>query len=127
MICGIFIFWPPGEAAAEKPERDHAGEGAAGVDENVGNHRGAGGNKHLVEFIGGGVEENDENREGGFTPVPWAGIAADGFANGAPQQGGEDGVFREMAAFAKDMVDGFDMGLRHVREKPVEEGFNQPG
>lgn len=110
---------------AEQAEEDHANDRARGVDEDVGNHRGTSGDEHLVEFIGGGVEENDEDGDGGFAPTPGSRVAADGFANGAPKQQGEDGVFREVAAFANCVVDGVHERLRHVREEPVQERFDQ--
>lgn len=79
-----------------------------------------------MEFIGRGIEKNDEDGDGGFAPAPGTGIAAGGFADGAPEQGGEDSVFREVSAFANDVVNGFDVGLGHVRKEPVQEGFDQP-
>jgi len=72
-----------------------------------------------VEFISGGVEKNDEDGDGRLAPAPGAEIAAEGFADGAPEQGGEDGVFREVRAFSNNVMNGFDVGLRHVREEPV--------
>ena len=78
----------------------------------------------MVEFIGGGVKENDADGNGGFAPAPGAGVVPGRFAHGAPEEQGEDGIFREMSAFANDVVDGFDARLGHVREKPVQERFD---
>jgi len=79
-----------------------------------------------MEFIGGGVGENDQDGDGGFAPAPGARVAAHRLANGAPDEGGEHGVFSEVRAFANDMMDGFDVRLGHVREQPVQEGFDDP-
>ena len=65
------------------------------------------------------------NSDGGLAPAPGARVAADGFADGAPKKDAKDGVFREMAAFANGVVNGFDVGLAHVREEPVQEGFDE--
>ena len=42
---------------------------------------------------------------------------ADGLADGAPEKNGEDGVFREMAAFANDVVNGFNLVGAHMRNQ----------
>ena len=81
----------------------------------------------MVEFIGGGIEENNEDRDGGFAPAPGPRVFADGFADGAPEEDGEDGVFGEVRAFADGVMNHLDVCLRHVREEPVEEGFEQAG
>jgi len=77
-----------------------------------------------MEFIGGSVEKDDEDGDGGFAPAPGAGILAHGFADSAPEENGEDGVFSKVCAFANRVVDGFDVSLRHVREQPMQEGFD---
>ena len=123
----VLLFRPPVEAAAQKAENNHADDGAGSVDENIGDHGGAAGDEHLVEFIGGGVEEDDEDGDGGFAPAPRARVAANGFADGAPEQGGEDGILREVTTFADGVMDGFDVCLGHVREEPMQQGFDQPG
>ena len=79
----------------------------------------------MVELIGGRVEKNDEHGDRGFAPAPGTGVAADGFADGAPKQGGEDGVFREVTAFANRVVNGFDARLTQVGKKPMQKWFNQ--
>ena len=79
-----------------------------------------------MEFIGGGVEEDEEDRNGRFAPAPGAGIAANRFTNGAPEQSGEDGVFGEVTAFANGVMNGLDVRLGHVGKKPMQEWFDQP-
>ena len=79
----------------------------------------------MVEFIGGGVEKNDQDGDGGFAPAPGTRVAAYGLANGAPEQNREHGVFGEVRAFADDMMDSLDVCLGHVREQPVQEGFDE--
>ena len=81
----------------------------------------------MVKFIGGGIKKNDEDGDGGFAPAPGARIAPDGFANGAPEEDGEHGVFSEVRAFAKHMMDHLDVRLSHMREEPVQERLNEPG
>jgi len=117
-------FWPPVEASSQGPENDHADDGAGGVDEDVGDECGAGGDEDLMDFVGGGVEEDDENCDEGLAPAPGAGVAANGFADGAPEEYSENGVFGEVRAFADDVMDAFDVSLGHVGEKPVQEGFD---
>jgi len=80
-----------------------------------------------VEFIRWGVEEDNEDGDEGLAPAPGVRIATGGFADRAPEQDGEDGVFGEVTAFANGVMNGFDAGVGHVREQPVEEGFDQPG
>ena len=116
---------PPFETLPCGPKDKHADDGAGGVDKYVGDHRGTSRHEHLEKFIGGGVEEYDENGDGGFAPAPGARVATDGFAHCAPKQDGEDGVFGEVTAFANHMMNGFDVRLGHVREQPVQQGFNQ--
>jgi len=75
-----------------------------------------------MELISGGVERNDENGEKGILAIPRARIAADGFAQGAPEQEGEDGVFSQMGTFADDVHDAASGLFGHVRKEPVENG-----
>ena len=122
-----FCFRPPVEAFSEGPKDKHADNGAGGVDEDVGDHGGAGGDEDLVEFIARGVEEDDEDGDGSLAPAPGSRVATHGLADGAPEKQTEDRVFREVAAFADGMVNGFDVRLRHVRKQPMQERFNQAG
>ena len=78
-----------------------------------------------MELISGRVEENDEDRNGGFAPTPGAGILAHGFADGAPEQGGKHGVFSEVRAFPNRVVNCFDVWLAHVGEQPVQQRFDE--
>src|SRR5690348_15657468 len=89
--------------------------------------RSAGGDEYLVEFISGGVKENDEHGDDGCAPTPRAGIAADGFADSAPEQEAENGIFREVTAFPKHMVKRLDVRLGHMRKEPVQERVDEPG
>lgn len=113
-------FGPPVEGLAESPEGNHGAGGAEGVDEDVGEMRSAGRDVDLMEFVGGGVEEDDEDGSEGFIPAPGAEVVADRFAKGAPEEKREHGIFREVGAFAEQEVNGLDVFFCHVREEPVE-------
>ena len=126
-VVATFDVTPPVKPLSCGPQYHHADDRTGGVDEDIGDHRGAGRDEHLVEFIGGGIKENNEDGDGGFAPTPRTGVAAGGFADCAPEEGGENGVFREVTAFPNDVVDGFDGCLSHVRKQPVKEGFDEPG
>ena len=80
-----------------------------------------------MEFVARGVEENNGERQTGFVPTPFAGAAITflWLANGAPEQQGEQGVFRQMPSFAKQMMDEINIGLRHLRKKPMQERLVQ--
>lgn len=80
-----------------------------------------------MDFIGGGVEENDGDGDPGFAPAPGARVFADGFAEGAPEEDSEDSVFGEVRAFADGVVDGFDVRVSHVGEKPAQQWFDEAG
>lgn len=73
-----------------------------------------------MKFIGGGVEKNNQDGDGGFAPLPRARVVWHRFAHGAPEQGGKDGVFGQVRAFAEEMMNGLDMRLGHMREEPVQ-------
>ena len=78
-----------------------------------------------MEFIAGRVKENQGERDAGFPPAPRAGIVFHRLPHGAPEQEHEHGVFGQVSALADEMVDFLDMRLRHVREQPVQEGFDE--
>jgi hypothetical protein len=115
------------ELPSYEPEEKHTEDGPAGVDEDVRDQGGAGGDEDLMDFIGGGVEEDDEDCDEGFAPAPGAGIVRARFPNGAPEEHPEDGIFGEVRAFANGVMDGFDVVLSHVGEKPVQKRFDQAG
>ena len=116
------MFEPP---ASDQPEQGQRGGAAGGIYQDIGKMAGAGGDKQLVDFIAGGVEKYAGQGEPGMVPAPRARRARAEPADGPPEEQGEDGVFGEVTAFAEDVMKGFDVRLRHVREEPVQEWFDQ--
>ncbi len=117
-----FKFFP------SNPEQSQSNHAAGGVHDHVGDEGGAAGNPDLVEFVGGGVEEKDREGEAGFVPAPGASVVFPRLADGAPGEHGEEGVFRQVTAFAEEMMmELADVFLGHVREEPAHEGFEKEG
>ncbi len=105
-------------------EREQADGAACGVNQHVGHPRRARGHENLVKFVGGGVEKDQEQGAADLGPGPRRQPALPGVQR-APEQERQHGVFGQMRAFADEMVDLLDVRLRHVREEPVQEGFNE--
>ena len=123
---GQFIS-PHLEFFTGEPEQGQADHAAGGVHDDIGDEGGAAGDVDLVEFIGGGVEEEDRQGEAGFIPAPGASVVFLGLADGAPGEKNKEGVFGQVTAFAEEMMQVADVLLGHMREEPADEGFKDPG
>ena len=98
--------------------------GAAGcVNQHIGETRRARGHKNLMKFVAGSVKENDEQRAADFRPRPRRQIRF-GRVQRAPEQQREHGVFGEMTAFAEQMMNEFNVRLRHLRKQPAQKRFD---
>jgi len=74
-----------------------------------------------MELIAGGVKKNEGERQPSLIPTPAAGAALRflRLADSAPEEQGEQGVFRQVTDFAENVVDEFDACLRHLRKEPM--------
>ena len=73
-----------------------------------------------MKLIAGGVKKNEGERQPSLIPAPAAGTAI-GFlwlAEGTPEEQGEQGVFRQVADFAENVMNEFDRRRQHLRKKP---------
>src|ERR1035437_10948084 len=101
---GTVHFLPAFAGLADEPEQQQSGGAASGVNEHVRDLRRARGHKDLMKFIAGRVEKNHGERESGFRPVPRSRSIFLWLPDGAPEQQREDGVFRQMGAFAEEIM-----------------------
>ena len=106
------------------PGRKQAKRATESVNANVREQRCSCGHKLLMKFVAGSVEKNDEQRAAHARPGPrrqFGVTLAQGTENEQPQ----NGVFRQVTAFAEDMVDSLDFILGHMREKPTQERLDE--
>ena len=87
-----------------------------------------------MEFVKRRREKNNEYCQSCFIPFPRAlnalpGLClcrlVPGIANGTPEEQGKHGIFAQMAAFAKDVMNCIDPGLRQMGKEPVKYRFKQ--
>ena len=74
-----------------------------------------------MKLIAGGVKKNEGERQPSLIPTP-AAVTALGFlwlAEGAPEEQGEQGVFRQVTDFAKNVMNEIDLRRRHLRKEPM--------
>src|SRR5450756_173141 len=112
---------------AGEPEQGQAEDAAGGVHHHIGYEGGAAGDDDLMKFVSGRVGEDDGESETGFIPAPGASVTCLRLADGAPGEQGEQGIFRQVAAFAEEMMELADVLFGHVREEPAHDGLKNQG
>ena len=74
-----------------------------------------------MKFIAGRAEKNQGERESGLRQVPRSRSIFLWLPDGTPEQQREDGEFRQVGAFAKEIMNFLNAGLGHLWKQPVQQ------
>lgn len=78
-----------------------------------------------MDFVGRRIQCNEQDGGGSERPAPRARVVFDRLADAAPEQQRENGVFREVRAFADAEDNRVNRLLRKVRKKPADKGSDE--
>ncbi len=80
-----------------------------------------------MKLIARGVKKNNGQRESRFLPVPGTRMVFFWLAHRAPEQAREQRIFRQVSAFADEVMEVFDALLRKLRKQPVQKRLEDAG
>src|SRR5690606_26914796 len=106
---------------AKEPYRPDSKGRAGGIDQHVPWRSLPGRFKSLVQFIADGIERGDSNGKKGIRTEPWPVRIELWLASSPPEQGGQDGVFGEMAAFADAELNRSHRFIAGIRYEQAQE------
>lgn len=115
------------EFFTREPQKEQANTATDDIHHHIRNQCGAAGDVDLMQFIAGGVQEQDGQGETGFIPTPGAADVFLWLPDGAPCQHGENAVFHHVTTFAEEVVQFPDVRLRHMGKQPAHQRFKQRG
>ena len=114
------VFVVPTKPQPEHRERD---ERARRIEQRIVTRSGAARHEGLVDFIQDGISRGNE--EGADSPEPTPTLP--GAPHGAVEQNAIHKVFREVRAFANDVMHEVVLGLGKAWYQPAQNRFEKPG
>ena len=85
---------------SDRPQQNQPRDAPGGIDYHIPHTRLSVGNEELMEFIGGSINRDKQERQPRLDPTPRSGIAPHGLPQGAPKQQRQNRVLGQMRAFA---------------------------
>lgn len=109
----------------ESPDEQQGQQAARGVNQYVREMRRSRGHEHLMDFIAGGINKDDEQGDRGTPPRPRARLVFYRLVQRAPKQNRQQSIFGQMRAFADNQNNVLHARFGHLRKKPMQQRRNE--